>query len=207
MEKLNTSIKYNYTAFIARIYSTNVNVNNKCIIYYFDPIENSNYSDPEEYFTKVIKLGEDQDIELVNIFTSSSKFDVVTAVRKFVSEQELDVLFTKPSNKKINLKPFMENRKVFAELRSKCKTSHQMKAFNEFVKSFSDKERWIVATYKGKHGGEVMVETSYKKLPGNISDNEAKEWFRTHNFVDDPVVKHKIVYSEDEAIELMNKWD
>lgn len=32
------------------------------------------------------------------------------------------------------------DRKSFAELRSRCKTARQMRAFNELVKSFADKE-------------------------------------------------------------------
>lgn len=41
-------------------------------------------------------------------------------------------------------------RKVFAELRSKCKTARQMRAFNDLVKSFADEPAWIVYNDEGE---------------------------------------------------------
>ena len=40
-------------------------------------------------------------------------------------------------------------RKVFSELRSKCKTARQMKAFNELVKSFTDRLIMMSIALKG----------------------------------------------------------
>ena len=73
-------------------------------------------------------------------------------------------------------------RKVFADLKVKCKTKRQMLAFNELVKSFADEPAWIVYNDEGElKYGEA------RELPNDLdvkfsgTEQECKDYIAEQN--------------------------
>lgn len=136
MNKLNDSIRDNYTALIVGINSTNIDIKDKYVLYLLDPIKDSKYTLPEDYFDNVIKPNEDQELFLSYVLTSDNKTNVYNEARRYISDHNIDIIEVRPTDPEINLKPFVEPRQIFSELKSRCRTKRQMKAFNNLVNTF-----------------------------------------------------------------------
>lgn len=136
MNKLNDSIRDNYTALIVGINSTNIDIKDKYVLYLLDPIKDSKYTLPEEYFDNVIKPNEGQELFLSYVLTSDNKTNVYNEARRYISDHNIDILEVRPTDPEINLKPFVEPRQIFSELKSRCCTKRQMKAFNNLISVF-----------------------------------------------------------------------
>lgn len=136
MNKLNDSIRDNYTALIVGINSTNIDIKDKYVLYLLDPIKDSKYTLPEEYFDNVIKPNEGQELFLSYVLTSDNKTNVYNEARRYISDHNIDILEVRPTDPEINLKPFVEPRQIFSELKSRCRTKRQMKAFNNLINTF-----------------------------------------------------------------------
>lgn len=136
MNKLNDSIRDNYTALIVGINSTNIDVKDKYVLYLLDPIKDSQYTLPEDYFDNVIKPSEGQELFLSYVLTSDNKTNVYNEARRYISDHNIDILEVRPIDPEINLKPFVEPRQIFSELKSRCRTKRQMKAFNNLINTF-----------------------------------------------------------------------
>lgn len=136
MNKLNDSIRDNYTALIVGINSTNIDVRDKYVLYLLDPIKDSKYTLPEDYFDNVIKPSEGQELFLSYVLTSDNKTNVYNEARRYISDHNIDIIEVRPTDPEINLKPFVEPRQIFSELKSRCRTKRQMKAFNNLVNTF-----------------------------------------------------------------------
>lgn len=136
MNKLNDSIRDNYTALIVGINSTNIDVRDKYVLYLLDPIKDSKYTLPEDYFDNVIKPSEGQELFLSYVLTSDNKTNVYNEARRYISDHNIDIIEVRPTDPEINLKPFVEPRQIFSELKLRCRTKRQMKAFNNLVNTF-----------------------------------------------------------------------
>lgn len=136
MNKLNDSIRDNYTALIVGINSTNIDIKDKYVLYLLDPIKDSKYTLPEDYFDNVIKPNEGQELFLSYVLTSNNKTNVYNAARRYISDHNIDILEVRPTDPEINLKPFVEPRQIFSDLKSRCRTKRQMRAFNNLINTF-----------------------------------------------------------------------
>lgn len=136
MNKLNDSIRDNYTALIVGINSTNIDIKDKYVLYLLDPIKDSKYTLPEDYFDNVIKPSEGQELFLSYVLTSDNKTNVYNEARRYISDHNIDILEIRPTYPEINLKPFVEPRQIFSELKSRCRTKRQMRAFNNLINTF-----------------------------------------------------------------------